>query len=232
MSSANLPTNYDPASFPALAVTTDVVALTARDAQLHVLLVRRTEQPALGKLALPGTFVGVDEELHAAAQRALRLKAGVEAPVRQFQTFGGVNRDPRMRIVSVAYLALLTFDAMHSLINDERQLVRLGGDTVRGTNGRRVALPFDHAEIIAAALANLRADLDHSDWAFGLLPPEFSLRELQQVHEAIRGCSVNKPAFRKRLLDSGKLAGTGRRETDKGFRPAELYRLRGANDAR
>lgn len=232
MNGADLPTHYDPAAFPPLAVTTDVVALAVRDAQLHVLLVRRAEQPALGKLALPGTFVGVNEELHVSAERALRLKAGVEAPVRQFQTFGGVERDPRMRIVSVAYLALLTFDAIHPLLNDERQLLRLDGDNVRGANGRRVALSFDHAEIIAAALANLRADLDHSDWTFGLLPPEFSLRELQQAHEAIRGCSVNKPAFRKRLLDSGKLEATGRRETDKGFRPAELYRLRGANDVR
>jgi 8-oxo-dGTP diphosphatase len=96
---------------------------------------------------------------------------------------------------------------------------------VRGANGRRLALPFDHAEIITAAMASLRADLDHSLWSFGLLPPEFTLLQLQEVHEAIRGRNVNKPAFRKRLLASGKLIPTARLETGTRFRPAELYRL-------
>lgn len=219
-------TTYDPAVFEPLAVAVDVTLLTIVDGALQVLLVRRNEHPARGKLALPGAFVGRDEDLAAAARRALRTKVGADFPASQFETFGLVDRDPRMRIISVGHLAVSPFPAVSNLLNDNCQLARIDGDAVRGSNGRKLALPFDHSEIVAAALRHLRAELDHSFESFGLLAAEFSLRELQHVHEAIRGQTVNKPAFRKRLIESGKLEPTGRRETDKGFRPAELYRLR------
>ncbi|WP_445191815.1 NUDIX hydrolase [Sphingomonas sp. Tas61C01] len=220
------PADYDASAFTPLAVTVDVVVLTVVDGVLTVLLAKRAEQPALGSWALPGVFVRPDEELDAAARRAAQDKAGVAAPVRQFQTFGGVARDPRMRIVSVGYMAAVPGGAAEAAQADGRRFMRVTDGVVRGANNRKLALPFDHAEIIAAAAADLRHNLDHSAFAFGLLPREFSLRELQQVHEAVRGASVNKPAFRKRLLESGWLEPTGRRETDKGFRPAELYTAR------
>ena len=218
--------SYDPTAFEPLAVAVDVTLLTVADGALQVLLVRRDEHPARGKLALPGAFVGRDEALAAAARRALRTKVGADFPASQFETFGRVDRDPRMRIISVGHLAVTPFEAASHLLDDTRQLARINGDAVRSSNGRKLALPFDHGEIVTAALRHLRAGLDHSFESFGLLPEEFSLRELQQVHEAIRGEIVNKPAFRKRLIESGKLEPTGRRETDKGFRPAELYRVR------
>ena len=218
------PVRYDPSAFPPIAVTVDVVALAVRAFALWVLLARRVEVPGLGRLALPGTFVGPMESLGDAAMRAMREKAGVESRVRQFHTFGDVDRDPRMRIVSVGYMALLPSAATLDL-GDQQQLCPIKGGRARGANGRRLGLPFDHADIIAAAIASLRADLDHSLWSFGLLPPEFTLLQLQEVHEAIRGRTVNKPAFRKRLLASGKLLSTGRLETGNRFRPAELYRV-------
>lgn len=217
--------SYDPAGFPAMAVAVDVVVLVLRDGALHVLLTRRTEHPARGRLALPGVFVGRDEALDAAAMRAVRAKGGVAVAVQQFRAFGAVDRDPRMRIVSLGYVAVTTPNALAPALDDDHQLLRLDGAKVRGVAGRKQLLPFDHAEIVAAALAWLRADLDVSAFSFGLLPKAFTLRELQQVHEAVRGISLNKPAFRKRLLDSGKLLATGERDVGGPFRPAELYHV-------
>ena len=112
MDDATFLASYDPAAFPPLAVAVDVVPLTFTNSALCVLLNKRTELPARGRLALPGTFVRADEELGAAAQRALRDKAGLNAPVRQFHAFGAVARDPRMRIVSVGYMAVVDAEIM------------------------------------------------------------------------------------------------------------------------
>jgi 8-oxo-dGTP diphosphatase len=125
-------------------------------------------------------------------------------------------------------MALLDADSMVRDAAEACELLPIKDGVVRTNAGRRAALPFDHGEIVARALSDLRRDLDRDDWAFGLLAETFSLRELQLLHEAIRGEPLNKPAFRKRLIDSGKLEGTGQMETGKGFRPAELYRARKA----
>jgi len=131
-----------------------------------------------------------------------------------------------MRVVSVGYVALALADTLASVLDDDHRLLDLREAAVLDGGGEPLALPFGHAGMLAAALAYLRADLDRSAFPFGLLPPTFTLRELQQVHEAVRGERLNKPAFRKRLLDSGKLEGTGTRDTGGRFRPAELYRMR------
>ncbi|MBD8676857.1 NUDIX hydrolase [Sphingomonas sp. CFBP 13720] len=231
MNEAEFLSGYDPASFCAVAVTVDVVPLTFHENRLRLLAVRRTTHPERGRLALPGTFVRADETLDVTAQRALREKAGFDTQVEQFGAFGALKRDPRMRIISVAYMALATFDRLEPVLNDDRMLLALDGSVARGANGRKIPLAFDHAEIVGTALSVLRRDLDSTAFSFGLLPPAFSLRELQQVHEAIRGQSLNKPAFRKRLVESGRIEPTGIRETDKGYRPAELYRVRGTDNA-
>ncbi|RYF00335.1 MAG: NUDIX domain-containing protein, partial [Oxalobacteraceae bacterium] len=207
MDDATFLASYDPAAFPPLAVAVDVVPLTFHTGALHVLLTKRAEHPARGRLALPGTFVHAQEELGAAAQRALRDKAGLNTPVRQFQAFGAVDRDPRMRIVSIGYMAVVDAGTMMAATASAvaSELLAVTGDSVRNAAGRRTALPFDHGDILARALSDLRRDLDRDDWAFGLLPNTFSLRELQALHEAIRGQTLNKPAFRKRLIESGRL---------------------------
>lgn len=222
--------SYDPLAFPPLAVAVDIVALTYSTGQLKLLLHRRPEAPARGRLALAGTFVGVDEALGTAAQRGLRDKAGLLAPVRQFHAFGAVDRDPRMRIVSIGYMAVADAATMAASALPSCELVPIVDGAPRSTSSRRIQLPFDHADILAQALANLQQNLDRDNWAFGLLPPAFSLRELQGLHEAIRGERLNKPAFRKRLIESGRIEPTGEMETGKGFRPAELYRVRRATD--
>ena len=165
MSEAANPAGDDPEAYGRLALTVDVVLIGLRGTRPAALLLRRSEPPQVGLWSLPGGFVRIDETIDAAAGRVLREKAGLTGlHLEQLYTFGALDRDPRMRIVSVAYLALL--------------------------------------------------------------PERFTLRQLQDVHEAILGTPLNKPAFRRRMLDRGWLEPTGEREAGTSFRPPELYRFR------
>lgn len=217
---------YEPSAFPLLAVAVDIVVLAASARGLHVLTAKRADQPHRGKHALPGVLVQVDEALDDAAQRAVETKVGLRSDVRQFGAFGAANRDPRMRVVSIGYAALVPWRRLEASLGADQQLCRIDGGLIRDRNSRKLTLPFDHDQIVQSAAEYLHSDLDHSLWSFGLLEPEFTLRELQEVHEAVRGRTVNKPAFRKRLSESGKLEPTGRLQTGSKFRPAELYRVR------
>ena len=135
---------YDPAVFTPLAVTADVVSFAVVEAQLRLLMVRRSNHPARARLALPGTFVRDREDLDEAARRCCRDKIGADAAVRQFRSFGRVDRDPRMRVVSIGYMALLPGEQASMLADDDHQLATLRDEVWRGPNGRRLALPFDH----------------------------------------------------------------------------------------
>ncbi len=229
---------YDPADYARPAVAVDLVLLGLSGGRPAILLLRRDRHPQAGRNALPGGFVGIDEGLDAAAARVLREKAGgAPAHLEQLYTFGAVERDPRMRIVTVAYLALLTEAALAEAL-ERAPALSLGtvaapraGEadgpvTVRSPTGEALALAFDHAEIVALALRRLRGKLDYAPVGFRLLPELFTLRQLQDVHEAILGHPLNKPAFRRRMLDRGWLEPTGRFETGTSYRPAELYRFR------
>ena len=232
---------YDPAAFERPALTVDLVLMGVRDGRPAVLLVRRTQHPHSGRWALPGSFMRLDETLDGAAERVLREKAGITGThLEQLYTFGALDRDPRMRIVTVAYLALMPEADVTRALESEAALSaaivavpwtgEAGGPVAAFAPSDRdratpLSLAFDHAEILALAILRLRGKLDYSDVAFALLPEVFTLRQLQDVHEAIRGTSLNKPAFRRRMLDRGWLAPTGAREAGTSFRPAELYRF-------
>ena len=211
-------------SHPPFAVTVDLVLMTVADGILSVLLQRRGEEPYVGALALPGGFVGIEETLDDAAKRVLADKAGVAAQdsawLEQLYTFGDPQRDPRMRTVSVAYFALLPHAVLERAVTSKADLA------LRPVTEPGEPLAFDHAAIIAAAHERLCGKLDYTPIAFALLPDLFTLRDLQVVHEAIIGTTVNKPAFRRRMLDTGWIEATGERETETPFRPAELYRQR------
>jgi 8-oxo-dGTP diphosphatase len=238
---------YDPAAFARPALTVDLVLLGLSEGRPAVLLIERSQHPHAGRWALPGSFVAIDEPLDAAAGRILREKAGFGANeaarthLEQLYTFGAVDRDPRMRIVSVAYLALLPEALFTQVLMGDAGLsaarMAVPGESEAGRpvavfaardRAARTALPlaFDHADILALAILRLRGKLDYSDVGFALLPETFTLRQLQDVHEAILGTTLNKPAFRRRMLDRGWLVPTGARETGTSFRPAELYRYR------
>lgn len=209
---------------PPFAVTVDLVLMTVTDGALAVLLQRRERDPFAGRLALPGGFVGIDESLDTAVRRLLADKAGFAAGeggwLEQLYTFGDPDRDPRMRTVSVAYFALLPDSRLLDAVAARDDL------TLESVTTLAEPLAFDHAAIIGSAHERLRGKLDYAPVAFALLPDRFTLRDLQAVHEAITGTRFNKPAFRRRMIDSGWIAPTGERETDTRFRPAELYRRR------
>lgn len=211
---------YDPAAFPPLGVTVDLVLMTVREGRLAVLLQHRHEEPYQDDWALPGGFVGVDESLDAAAQRVLAEKAGLaDAWLEQLYSFGDPGRDPRMRIVTIAYFALLPMEDLTAGVAARKDLMLAPMDGLPD-------LAFDHKIIVDHAAARLRGKLDYSSVAFALLPSLFTLRALQDVHEAILGTPLNKPAFRRRMLDKGWIEGTGTREEGGAFRPAELFRVK------
>jgi 8-oxo-dGTP diphosphatase len=244
MNEAEFLKSYDPGAFPRPSVAVDLVLMSVIDDAPAVLLVQRDDHPYLGRWALPGGFVKIDESLDDAAARVLRAKARMEsAYVEQLYTFGAVNRDPRTRVISVSYFALLPSDSFAEALRQDASLgvaeikVPWSGESggpveVRSSDGKSLPLAFDHAEIIGIAMQRLRGKLDYSDIAFALLPERFALRQLQKIHEAILGTRLNKPAFRRRMLDSGRLEATGEREIGASFRPAELYRHRSSALAR
>ena len=228
-------TNYNPTRYERPSVAVDLILMSVVDGAPAALLIRRDEHPHLGQWALPGGFVAIDESLDAAARRLLATKARMDdAYVEQLYTFGAVDRDPRTRIISVAYFALLSPARFVAALKAAPELTlaelvvpwpgEAGGPVaVCSADGDALPLAFDHADMLGLAVLRLRGKLDYSAVAFALLPERFTLRALQDVHEAILGTRLNKPAFRRRMLDSGRLEATGERETGASFRPAELY---------
>jgi 8-oxo-dGTP diphosphatase len=218
-------------------VAVDVAILTARRGHLFAVVVEREAHPARGRLALPGGFVGVDEALGAAARRVLASKAGLaEVFLEQLYSFGEPSRDPRTRVISVAYYALVDWACLSAASESRRrgQLARIIVDWEGETGGPvglvdeqggGLDLAFDHDEILGTAVKRIRGKLNYSPIGFQLLPDLFTLRQLQEVHETVLGRPLNKDSFRRRMLSSGQLEATGERESDVEHRPAELYRF-------
>lgn len=239
MEEADFLARYDASAFERPSVAVDLVLMSIANDAPVVLLARRDEHPFLGRWALPGGFVGPRESLDEAARRVLREKAHMDsAYIEQLYTFGAIDRDPRTRVISVAYFALLPATRFEAALESAPALTlaRMAvppsleeGDPIEasGPGGAALTLAFDHGDMLALAVRRLRGKLDYSEVAFALLPEVFALRDLQRVHEAILGTRLNKPAFRRRMLDGGRLEATGERETGASFRPAELFRRAG-----
>lgn len=203
-------------------VAVDVVIFTIRDGALQVLLIRRGAPPFAGRHALPGGFVDEAESLDAAALRELREETGVrDVYLEQLYSFGDPARDPRGRVVTVAYFALMAAD---------RTPLRAGTDAVEAQWFAVDALPalaFDHRRIVAYAVERLRNKLEYTTVGFQLLGEKFTLGELQAVYEAILGRRLDKRNFRRKIDLLGILAPL--RETKRtGRKPARLYRFSAA----
>ena len=223
---------YNPTSFDRPSVTVDVVLLTVLGGELHTLLIRRDEHPFKGAWSLPGGFVRMAEALDEAAARVLHDKVHLQGVyAEQLYTFGAPNRDPRTRVLSVAYVALVDAARLQHVQNDAIRLAPLrvewegetGGSASASWNGQVLPLSFDHADILGLAVKRLRGKLDYAPVGFELLPERFTLRDLQTVHETILGRKLNKDSFRRRMLASGRLKSVGAREEDTGHRPAALF---------
>ncbi len=204
---------------PHPAVTTDVVVFTIRDERLLVLLVKRRNPPFAGCWALPGGFVNIDEDLEACALRELQEETGISGVfLEQLYTFGAPDRDPRERVITVTYYALVP----HAHIR-----IEAASDASEATWFDCTELPalaFDHDQVIATALKRLRAKLQYSTVAFQFLPGKFTLSELQRVYEIILGQTLDKRNFRRRMLSYGLLAATEEKVRNGNHRPARLYR--------
>jgi 8-oxo-dGTP diphosphatase len=226
---------YKPKDYPRPSVTVDLVIFTIIDAQLRVLLVKRKEHPFKGAWALPGGFVRVDdsgasqgEDLDAAAHRELQEETGLTADrvfLEQLYTFGKAGRDPRMRIISVAYYALVRPDLA--------PIVRAGGDVsdaqwfvVDGL--KKAELAFDHLQMIQAALERVRGKLEYSNLAFDLVPLTFTIPELRTAFAIVLDKAQDPGNFRRRfnrMLEDGHIEkAPGKRITTS--KPATVYRFK------
>jgi len=219
-------TTYDPSQFPAFAVTVDVVVLTMLEAELHVLLIRRGVPPYEGMWAIPGGFKRPDETLDEAAKRELAEETGIDSAglLSQFGAYGDPERDPRMNVVTVAYLAVLREVAGIAAGTDAA-----GADLVPvsdALNGR-VELAFDHERIVRDAVERVRLDLGQRGIATAFVGPTFTLAELRSVYEAVWEVQLDGANFRRSILtEEGWVIPTGRRARPgrSGGKPAELYR--------
>ncbi|MBC8077341.1 MAG: NUDIX hydrolase, partial [Chloroflexales bacterium] len=198
--------NYDVTRYERPSVTVDVVIFTLIGGSLHVLLVQRRNWPHEGRWAIPGGFVEMHEALDEAAKRELEEETGLrDVYLEQLYTFGAPQRDPRSRVISVAYIALVRADAQALRVSDESTAVRwfpcaaLPGE-----------LAFDHDTILAAALNRLRSKLEYTTLAFQLLPEVFSILELKAIYEQILGeGELDKGNFYRKIKDARLLEETG-----------------------
>ncbi len=212
-----MPHTYD---HPRPALTVDCVVFGVDDEDLKVLLVRRDGEPFAGRWALPGGFVNEDEDLADAARRELQEETGLEKVfLEQLYTFGAPGRDPRGRVVSVAYYAL----------------VKLADHRVRAATDAREAswfavwdtpaLAFDHERILQTALQRLKGKVRYQPLGFELLPEKFTLTQLQRLYETVLERELDKRNFRKKILGMGLLDETDEIQQDVAHRAARLYRF-------
>ncbi|QPP06172.1 NUDIX hydrolase [Streptomyces bathyalis] len=242
---------YDPSAFPPFAVTVDLVVLTVRRHALCALAVRRGEAPYEGKWALPGGFVRADEDLASAAARELAEETGLRAHdadspgahLEQLATYGDPDRDPRMRVVSVAHLVLAPDLPSPTPGGDARGArwapvddllgfgagAGVGDGSLRHADGGEKALAFDHERILAAGVERARSKIEYSSLATAFCPPEFTVGELRRVYEAVWGVALDPRNFHRKVTGTpGFLVPSGGTTTRQGGRPAQLFRAGGA----
>jgi 8-oxo-dGTP diphosphatase len=206
--------------FPRAALTVDCVVFGFDEGELKVLLIERALEPFKGRWALPGGFVRVDETLDDAARRELAEEAGLkDVFLEQLYTFGAVERDPRERVVSVAYYALV------KLADHDTRAATDAADAKWFPISKVPKLAFDHAEILATALTRLKGKVRYQPIGFELLPPKFTLSQLQHLYEAVLETGLDKRNFRKKVLSFGLLVPLKETQMAGRHRPAQLFRF-------
>ena len=217
---------YDPSQFSPIAVTVDAVIFGIEkdntdnyrkldEQSIKVLLVKREGYPYKDCYSLPGGFVLEGETFEDSLQRTLKNKTGLtNVYSEQLYTFGSVERDPRMRVISCAYISLL--DTTRAKITDA---IWMDLDEIK-----ELSMAFDHGNIIEEAMKRLRGKINYTDIVFHMMPKEFTISELQQVYEKILGEKLLAPAFRRTISD--KLEDTGKMTANAGHRPSRLFRYK------
>ena len=225
-----------------LYVTVDMLILTIREGKLNLLLSRRKDTPYAGRWALPGRFVGLDESAETTVRNLLEEMLPVEKPfLEQLYTFSEVNRDPRGRVISTAYLVIVPGKQLDALMKEKQTpFTRFevstgdGGLRLAGENGTVLIgsdLAFDHGRIIGTGVLRLQGKIDYTDVGFRFLNDTgaFPLSELQTVFEAVLGKELDSSNFRrlirKKYEETGRMTLTDREDKQKRGRPAALYQL-------
>lgn len=203
------------------SVTVDIIIFAVREGNLQVLLVKRNIEPFKDMWALPGGFVRINESLEAAAKRELMEETGVkDVYLEQLYSFGDVERDPRGRVITVAYFAL---------ISAEKQILKASTDVSAAQWFPAYNVPklaFDHKKILDYALLRLKWKLEYTTVAFQLLPKKFTLTQLQELYEKILNETLDKRNFRKKILALELVEDTGEKTEGVSHRPAILYRCK------
>jgi 8-oxo-dGTP diphosphatase len=205
---------------PRAALTVDCVVFGFDEGALRVLLIERGLEPFKGRWALPGGFVRVDETIDDAARRELAEETGLKNVfLEQLYTFGAISRDPRERVVSVAHYALVK-------LSDHRAKAATDAANAEWFPiSKAPKLAFDHADILAAGLARLKGKVRYQPIGFELLPPKFTLSELQHLYEAVLETDLDKRNFRKKVLGFGLLIPLKETRMAGRHRPAQLFRF-------
>ncbi len=232
--------SYDPSQFEHPSVAVDILIFTVDiSGKLELLLIRRDEPPFCGAWAVPGGFIGMRESLEESAKRKLKEETGLDGiEIEQLYTFGAVDRDPRTRVISVAYFALLP----KSLLNVQHESgagSTVWADVTLPADGKPeglcvgsgMELAFDHREIITTAVNRLRGKLSYTDIAFGLLADKnrFAIYELQKIYESVLQQKLDTANFRRMFLTSyvakGLAEATGEDCLEYSRRASKYYRL-------
>jgi 8-oxo-dGTP diphosphatase len=204
--------------YPRPSVTVDLVIFTIAENDLKVLLIRRGGEPFKGRWALPGGFVEIDESLESAAARELEEEVGVKnVYLEQLYTFGDPKRDPRGRVISVAYFALTDAESQKIAAASD------AADAAWHSVFKPPQLAFDHKKILDYAVWRLRNKIEWTTVGYELLPRKFTLSELQRVYEIILQKPVDKRNFRKKILAQGQIQELNETRADVAHRPAKLY---------
>src|SRR5215467_3892725 len=206
--------------YPRAALTVDCVVFGFDEGDLKVLLIERGLEPFKGRWALPGGFVRVDETLDAAARRELQEEAGLtNIFLEQLYSFGEIDRDPRERVVSVAYYALVK-------LTEHAAKAATDASNAQWFSVSKVPrLAFDHGHILSTAVERLKGKVRYQPIGFELLPPKFTLSQLQHLYEAVLGTDLDKRNFRKKVLSFGLLLPLKETQMLGRHRPAQLFRF-------
>lgn len=221
--------SYNPKAYECPSITADIIIFTMRYEKLNVLLVRRGQHPFKGCWAIPGGFVGIDESCEQAAYRELQEETGIhDVYLEQLYTFSDPSRDPRMRVISTAYIALVSASKIKLHAGDDAmEAAWFEVNTLLADLEEQDLLAFDHEDILRLALQRLRGKLYYSNVAFQLVNDTFTFKELQNVYEQILNKTVYSSNLKRDLKNS--IIATGQMTRTKG-RPAELYREKKAKE--
>lgn len=219
--------NYDSSTYDKPSITVDLLVFTIEEEELKIVMIRRKNSPYRGMLSLPGAFVGMEETLDEAASRGIREKTGLkDIYFEQLYTWGEVNRDPRMRIISVSYMALVSIEELYRAAGSSEISSHLYCVDTLLQSKENIA--FDHMEMIAYGRERIKNKVEYTQLAFEFLPEKFTLPQLQKINEILLGKELYKANFRKKIKDM--VVETKEFTSGGAHRPSKLYVRKNNND--